>query len=274
MVLNEDFQVAVPTAFYEDETLNLKATLQHIDYLATQGVQSVLVGGSTGEQHSLTLLEKLQLLDALKKLNTRNDLEIIFGVSSIRQKEAEILAQKINTSNEVTGILLGFPPYILPSQQEAISYAKSVISFANKPTILYNKPRRTGFDITIDPYLTLLKDDWVIGIKEAGDPAHLPELLAKIEKPLKVYMGGESAVTEKLALGFNAISSIAGNIYPTEIKQWFTELKNKQPSSDQTIATKIEELYAHSPLPYVKSKISENEGISFGICRRPLGNNE
>ncbi len=80
MVLNEDFQVAVPTAFYEDETLNLKATLQHIDYLATQGVQSVLVGGSTGEQHSLTLLEKLQLLDALKKLNTRNDLgSIIYG---------------------------------------------------------------------------------------------------------------------------------------------------------------------------------------------------
>ena len=74
-----------------------------------------------------------------------------------------------------------------------------MISFANKPTILYNNPRRTGFDITIDTYLTLLKDDWVIGIKEAGDPAHLPELLAKIEKPLKVYMGGESAVTEKLA---------------------------------------------------------------------------
>lgn len=94
MVLNEDYQVAVPTAFYEDETLNLKATLQHIDYLATQGVQSVLVGGSTGEQHSLTLLEKLQLLDALKKLNMYNDLEIVFGVSSIRQKEAEILAQK------------------------------------------------------------------------------------------------------------------------------------------------------------------------------------
>lgn len=63
--LNEDYQVAVPTAFYEDETLNLKATLQHIGYLATQSIQSVLVGDSTGEQHSLTLLEKLQLLDAL-----------------------------------------------------------------------------------------------------------------------------------------------------------------------------------------------------------------
>ena len=104
--------------------------------MAIQGVQSVLVGDSTGDQHSLTLLEKLQLLDALKKLNMYNDLEIVFGLSSIRQKEAESLAQKINTSNEVTGILLGFPPYILPSQQEAISYPKSVISFANKPKIL------------------------------------------------------------------------------------------------------------------------------------------
>ncbi len=59
MVLNEDFQVAVPTAFYEDETLNLKATLQHIDYLATQGVQSVLVGGSTWRTTFIDVTRKI-----------------------------------------------------------------------------------------------------------------------------------------------------------------------------------------------------------------------
>ena len=49
MVLNEDYQVAVPTAFYEDETLNLKATLQHICLLYTSDAadeeDSVDLGG-------------------------------------------------------------------------------------------------------------------------------------------------------------------------------------------------------------------------------------
>ncbi len=273
MTVLQDYQVAVPTAFHEDETLNLKATLQHIEFLYAQGVQSILICGSTGEQHSLTLSEKLNLLDSLKDLTKNKHLDIVFGVSSIRQKEAETLARAIRDSIEITGILLGFPPYILPSQSEAISYAKSLISLADKPTILYNNPRRTGFTVCPETYLELLKDERVIGIKEAGDPTAISPILSKIDRPLNVYMGGEHDVSEKLALGFNSISSIAGNIYPKEINTWFHELKTNSLPSDQTIYKKLKELYAQSPLPYIKSKISENEAISFGNCRRPLGNN-
>ncbi len=59
MKLKELYHVAVPTAFDENEALNIQATLAHIHYLKEKWVNSVLVCGSTGEQHSLTLAEKL-----------------------------------------------------------------------------------------------------------------------------------------------------------------------------------------------------------------------
>ncbi|WP_034769904.1 dihydrodipicolinate synthase family protein [Exiguobacterium artemiae] len=53
------------TAFFRDEALNVNGTIEHIRYLFDQGEKSILVCGSTGEQHSLELKEKLFLLEAL-----------------------------------------------------------------------------------------------------------------------------------------------------------------------------------------------------------------
>lgn len=52
------YQAAVPTAFYSNEQLNVNATLKHVEYLATKGVRSVLLCGSTGEQRFLIFSRK------------------------------------------------------------------------------------------------------------------------------------------------------------------------------------------------------------------------
>ncbi|MBY8910837.1 dihydrodipicolinate synthase family protein, partial [Salinicoccus roseus] len=117
-MLKENFHVAVPTAFFEDESLDIKGTMDHIRNLKGQGVKSVLVSGTTGEQHSLNLQEKLEMVEALESEGTLvDDMEIIFGVASIRQKEAEQLA-KVVGETKIAGVMLGYPPYIRPSQAE------------------------------------------------------------------------------------------------------------------------------------------------------------
>ena len=167
--LANDFHIAVPTAFYENEDLNTEATLQHVMHLYGQGVKSVLVCGTTGEQHSLSLAEKLQLLESLDAASfLPDDLEILFGVASIRQKEALQLAEKVNASPKISGVLLDFPPYILPSQKEAKLYVEAIAKVIDKPIILYNNPRRTGFNLELDTFAELIKLPNIIGIKDAG----------------------------------------------------------------------------------------------------------
>ena len=273
--LVNEYHIAVPTAFYDNEDLNTEATLQHIRNLYDQGVKSVMVCGTTGEQHSLTLAEKLQLLKSIDAATfLPDDLEIIFGVASIRQKEALQLAEKVNASAKINGVLLGFSPYILPSQKEARLYVEAIAKVIEKPIILYNNPRRTGFNLELDTFAELIKVPNIIGIKDAGDSARIPELLSAAGKKIYVYSGGEIDLDKKIVLGANRLSSMAGNLYPTEVEAYFTDLLRGRADKIKNagIEGQIHNVFAYNPIIYIKNEITKHTQIDMGIARSPLGN--
>lgn len=274
-MLTEKIHIAVPTAFYEDESLHVQGTISHIKNLYKQGVKSVLVSGTTGEQHSLNLQEKMELINGLDlEEELMSNMEIIFGVSSMRQKEAEALAKKI-CNTKLSGIMLGYPPYVIPTQEEALVYSKSIIHLSNKPTILYNNPRRTGFDLSAESIIQLSKLDLVVGIKDAGNKEKIEKIKNGMHKnDLYFYAGGEVGVAEKVASGYDRLSSIAGNVYPMEISQWFQKIRTKQKISTQEsekIEKIIEQVYHVNAIVNLKKIISRN-GIPVGVCRGPIGN--
>ncbi|PAD20585.1 dihydrodipicolinate synthase family protein [Terribacillus saccharophilus] len=274
-MLKEIYHVAVPTAFQNDETLDTKRTLDHIRKLYNKGIRSVLVCGSTGEQHSLSLKEKVELLTALEEEELLvSDMEIIFGVSAIRQSEAEVLAKEISKTS-IAAILLGYPPYLLPTQSEALVYSKSIISLAKKPVILYNNPARTGFDLSVESILELAKSDSVIGLKEAGNPSKASNILRNLsDGAFYLYAGGERDLSQKIQYGFSRLSSIAGNLAPIKIQSWFEDLLSgniiEQEKLD-SIHDVLEIIYNGSPIVNLKRELS-HEGVDLGKCRRPLGN--
>lgn len=272
MRLKHSYHIAVPTAFSDNEELNIESTIKHIQYLSKKGVKSVLVCGSTGEQHSMTVEEKIHLIDHLSKINFSEDFELIFGVSSIRQIDAQKLADKVNKVPQISAILVGFPPYLLPSQKEAVNYAETIIKAASKPTIIYNNPARTGFDMSIDSYKYLLNNDLVIGLKEAGDPQNVVELKKILSPDFYYFVGGEKELQNKINLGFNSLSSIAGNLYPLEVKQMFDSFLLGKHEDYSILQKNIDILHSQSLLPYLKQEISIKEKIDFGVCRSPLGN--
>ena len=273
--LVNEYHIAVPTAFYDNEDLNTEATLQHIRNLYDQGVKSVMVCGTTGEQHSLTLAEKLQLLKSIDAATfLPDDLEIIFGVASIRQKEALQLAEKVNASAKINGVLLGFSPYILPSQKEARLYVEAIAKVIEKPIILYNNPRRTGFHPELDTFAELIRLPNIIGIKDAGDSARIPELISVADKKIYVYAGGEIDLDKKIALGANRLSSMAGNLYPSEVEAYFTDLLcgRADKTKNAGIEEKIHNVFSDNPIIYIKNEITKHMQIDMEIARSPLGN--
>lgn len=273
--LVNEYHIAVPTAFYDNEDLNTEATLQHIRNLYDQGVKSVMVCGTTGEQHSLTVAEKLQLLKSIDAATfLPDDLEIIFGVASIRQKEALQLAEKVNASAKINGVLLGFSPYILPSQKEARLYVEAIAKVIEKPIILYNNPRRTGFNPELDTFAELIRLPNIIGIKDAGDSARIPELISVADKKIYVYAGGEIDLDKKIALGANRLSSMAGNLYPSEVEAYFTDLLRGRADKIKNagIEEKIHNVFSDNPIIYIKNEITKHTQIDMGIARSPLGN--
>lgn len=273
-MLKESFHIAIPTAFLQNEDLNVQGTIEHIKYLFNKGVKSVLVCGSTGEQHSLNLKEKMMLLNAVsKEEDLITNMEILFGVSSIRQVEAVELAKAIRET-KIAGILLGYSPYILPSQEDAVRYSENIIEVSSKPTIIYNNPKRTGFDLSIESLIQLSKMEKVIGIKEARDKDRIKQIKENVKDNFHYYAGGEVDLEAKVKQGFNRLSSITGNLYPTEIENWFFDLlegKHYLEHEREEINVLISKVFSGSPLVNLKKGINE-KGIKMGICRSPLGN--
>lgn len=123
----------------------------------------------------------MQLIDAIEN-DTRflADFEIIFGVASIRLKDAESLMNIIATKPKISAVMLGFPPYLLPTQQESQYYVEKLADLTTKDIILYNNPKRTGFDLEIMTCKSLFSLKNIIGIKEAGDENKIANLLSII----------------------------------------------------------------------------------------------
>lgn len=266
-----DFQIAVPTSFHADESLNYQATMQHMMHLYEQGTRSVLVCGSTGEQHSLRLEEKKKLLEHIDQYDFPDDLEIIFGVSSTRQLDAVELSKEIAENTKISAIMLGFPPYLMLSQEDALQYCNVVIHAAlDKSVILYNNPRRTGFDLQVETMIKILKNPAVVGVKEAGDMDKVHQLWAQMDRNILIFYGGDDDLVQAVVKGYNALSSIVGNVYPKEIAAYFGQIKEK-PYINREVQNKIDELYTKPLLPYIKKLISQKENVVFGKCRLPLG---
>ncbi|MCR2822324.1 dihydrodipicolinate synthase family protein [Lederbergia panacisoli] len=273
-MLTEKVHIAVPTAFLKDESLNIQGTMSHIKDLYRRGVKSVLVSGTTGEQHSINLREKIEIINRLdQEEELINNMEIIFGVASIRQKEAEELAENIRHT-KLSGVMLGYPPYVIPTQEEAVFYTKRIIQLSNKPTILYNNPKRTGFDLSEKSIIQLSEIDLVVGIKDAGNKEKVEQIKKGIHRnDFYFYAGGEVDLEEKVLHGYDRLSSIAGNISPMDIIQWFQKLTMKQKISkeeSETIANLMEQVYQGNAVVNLK-KIINHKGISMGICRSPIG---
>ena len=105
-----NFNVALPTAFDPDESLNTGNTLKIMEKHYEKGVRSILVCGFTGEQHSLALDEKLQLLQALESAGLPDDLQLLVGGAGISMKADPTLASAGSDAQSITALMLGFPP--------------------------------------------------------------------------------------------------------------------------------------------------------------------
>lgn len=109
-----NFHIALPTPFREDESLKVEGFEPIVEYLKENGIGSLLISGSTGEQHSLSIEERLDIIDYFNQRKFVN-VELIFGVAATRTRDAARLIQALEYS-VFDAVMIGFPPYIRPTQ--------------------------------------------------------------------------------------------------------------------------------------------------------------
>src|SRR4051812_37654213 len=104
------FSVAMITPFSINGELNLKAIPSLVNYYKEHDVPALLISGTTGEQHSMTIDERSSLFRAAKK-EAGDDLRLYGGVAAVQTKDAIKLAISAEEAG-MDAIMLGFPPYL------------------------------------------------------------------------------------------------------------------------------------------------------------------
>jgi len=131
---------ALATTMFEDGSLDIESYERLIKFQLDSGVNALVVAGTTGEGSTLTIEEKLTLLNsALKIRGDKYQCPIILGTGS-NNTAATIENTRIAKENGADAVLLVTPYYNKTSQRGLIAHYKAVADEVDIPIILYNVP--------------------------------------------------------------------------------------------------------------------------------------
>ena len=214
--------VAMVTPFRENGGIDHAAAERLVEHLVTNGVDSLIVHGTTGETPTLTKQEKHQSLEAIAGFN-RSRARLVLGVggNSTAQVITDLEAYDLS---QVDGILSVGPYYNKPTQAGYYAHFKAIAQASLKPIILYNVPGRTGSNISAETTLRLANDmENIVAVKEAsGDLDQIGTIIKDRPSGFQVLSGDDALTLPIMAMGGEGVISVVGNAFPAEFKRLVT----------------------------------------------------
>ncbi|AIR90653.1 dihydrodipicolinate synthase family protein [Pseudomonas cremoricolorata] len=202
------------TPLAADGSIDTAAFANVLEYLVESGVHGIIIGGSTGEYYAHTSQERIDLAAQAKDvLNGR--LPLIVGTGGIRTEDAVAFAQHAKEI-KADALLVGTPPYSLPTQQEIADHVKAVDAAAGLPIMLYNYPGRMGVSMGEAFFDAVADVKNIVAIKESsGDMAQLHRLA--IDRPtIQLSCGWDDQALEFFAWGAKSWVCAGSNFIPRE----------------------------------------------------------
>ncbi len=156
---------AIVTPF-DEKGVNYEAFGKIIDWQIEEGINALVVAGTTGEGSTLTDEEHRAVLHYAVQ-RTAGRVPVIAGTGS------NDTAYAIDLTRYACGIgcdamLVVTPYYNKATQKGLIRMYTDIADASSKPLILYNVPSRTGVNIEPKTYLALADHPQISAIKEAN----------------------------------------------------------------------------------------------------------
>lgn len=211
--------VALITPFKTDKSVDYDALARLLEYQIKNGVDYLVVLGTTAETATLTPQEKKELREFIaERVNGRVPLVIGIGGNNTMSVIEEI---KTTDLSRFSAILSVVPYYNKPSQEGIYQHYSAIASASPLPVILYNVPGRTGVNMTAETTLRLAREhDNIIGVKEAsGNISQMDEIIKNKKADFMVISGDDGITFPLLTLGAVGVISVIGNAFPREFSR-------------------------------------------------------
>ncbi len=195
-----------------------------IDWQIEQGINALVIAGTTGEGSTLTDEEHREAI-RFSVERAAGRVPIIAGTGSNDTAYAVDLSRYACQAG-ADGLLIVTPYYNKATQNGLITMFTTIADAATKPILLYNVPSRTGVNIEPATYAALADHPNIAGIKEAnGDISKIVKTFQLVGDRLSVYSGNDDQIVPILSMGGQGVISVLSNVVPARTVEicdrWF-----------------------------------------------------
>lgn len=201
---------------FKDGKVDTPTLKKLVEFQINQGIDALVVCGTTGEAPTLTQKEKIEITSAAAEVSAGR-VPIIAG-TTCNDTASSVELSREAVREGADGILAVTPYYNRPGASGLLRHFLSIAEGAGKPTILYNIPSRTGCDIPDSVYEGFASHPMAAGVKEAsGSISKCAYITSRFGSSLPLYSGNDDMTLPVLALGGVGVISVVSNIFPKEM---------------------------------------------------------
>lgn len=265
--------VALITPFKEDLSVDTEALAGLVRDQIENGIDYLVVLGTTAESATLTTEEKEIVKAEVKKANA-GKLPLVLGIGG--NNTAGVVEElKAADLDGFDAILSVSPYYNKPTQEGIFRHFKAVSEASPLPIILYNVPGRTSSNVLPETINRIARElDNVIGVKEAaGDIVQAMKLISLVPEDFKVISGDDMITLPMTLAGGKGVISVIGQGLPREFSDMVRAgLEGRVKDAYELhyrIAPSIELIFAEGNPAGIKALLAKKAMIK-NVLRLPL----
>ena len=206
--------VALVTPFSSNGKIDYSELQKLVEFQINNGINYLVVQGTTGESVTLSEEEKIAVLDYIIEINAGR-LPILLGVGG---NNTLAVCEKIKffSNYKIAGFLSVSPYYNKPTQAGIFQHYKVIANSTNLPIIIYNVPGRTSSNISSQTTLELASSITnIVGVKEAsGDLEQIMNIILKKPENFLVISGDDALTLPHICVGGDGVISVIANAFP------------------------------------------------------------
>jgi 4-hydroxy-tetrahydrodipicolinate synthase len=204
----------VITPHRDDGSIDHDAFAAQIEHLIAAGVHGLINGGSTGEYYTQSIEERQEMARLAKNV-IADRVPLFVGTVAIRLPDSIAMAEhaaKIGAA----ALLVGSPPYAVPTERENALNALAIDRAADLPIMLYNYPGRMGIDMGEEFLDRVGRSRNFCAIKESSGDINRVHLLARDYPHIQLSCGMDDQALEFFAWGARSWVCAGSNFLPAE----------------------------------------------------------
>ena len=262
---------AACTQFKPDFSLDIPATLAHVEAMLKVGIHGLVMMGSVGENTTLEPDEKIDLMKATVALVGKK-IPVLTGVAEYTTAGACRWAEQAAKCG-ADGLMVLPPMVYKGDDRETLAHFRTVAKATDLPIMVYNNPPAYKADITPEMFVELADEPKFACIKESSDnPRRVTDIINLTGNRYVIFGGVDDLFLECCMLGATGWVSGLVNAFPAENKLiWDYVQAGKWEDARRVYRwyTPLLHLDTHPKLVQYIKLASAECGFGTELCRPP-----